>query len=27
MRKGQVGAYDKWIIYVIICDTDIFRNG
>jgi hypothetical protein len=23
MRKGPGSAYDKWNIYVVICDTDI----
>ena len=23
MRKGPGGVYDKWKIFVVICDTDI----
>jgi hypothetical protein len=23
MRKGPESAYDKWNIFVVICDTDI----
>jgi hypothetical protein len=23
MRKGPGGVYDKWNIFVVICDTDI----
>jgi hypothetical protein len=27
MRKGPGSVYDKWNIFVVICDTDIKNNG